>query len=305
MTTVAVSPGAGASAGRAPGAPVGSRPLRERCACCGTRSSSSRRCSSSTPRRPRRSRSTPTRTTPPPADGTESNLDWPVLPAFLLGLGGLIAMNRITSSAAAPGDVLQAAPTDRLGAPSPSASPALCRPRSRSPGPPTSSCSGWSTRRSTRRLGRVQQRRAGRDHGVGRAGRPGRVAARRAVARWWRWPTAAAITAVGLILWAVLGSVVRDASWWERLPPRLAVRAGASNTEDGPGSRAAATTGASPTSSGCARWPRWPRAPTAPPGTSVAGWCGSPWCRGLTVLALLLTVFTGPEGYYGPWDPRW
>ena len=44
------------------------------------------------------------------ADGPETNLDWPVLPAFALGLGGLIAMNRITSSAGRAGDVLRSSP---------------------------------------------------------------------------------------------------------------------------------------------------------------------------------------------------
>ncbi len=65
---------------------------------------------------------------PAPEHGTESNLDWPLMPAFLLGLGGLIAMNRITSSSGRSGEVLGARRCRSRGARSLSAWPAWCRP---------------------------------------------------------------------------------------------------------------------------------------------------------------------------------
>lgn len=243
-----------------------------------------------------------------PENGTETNLDWPVLPGFFLGLGGLIAMNRVTKGASRAGDVLLAAPATAL-----QRSLALCL-VCLVPGavalagtayvftfwmvdPPIQAVA--FTEFTTAQLFSIMVQ------GVVTA--VGGPLLGVAVARWWRWPTAGAITAVGLILWAVLGSVVRDTSWWEGLlhhssPFALA----AYNTEGSSwiqgGShhwRIAYLVGLCVLAAlaACAHGSAGEQRRRLVRASLLAG--------AVTVLALALTVFTGPEGYYGPWDPRW
>lgn len=241
-------------------------------------------------------------------DGTETNLDWPVLPAFLLGLGGLIAMNRIARSSDRTGDLLRAAPATSL-----QRSLALCLVCLVPAGlalagavhefvwwmvnPPVQSVS-WGEFTTPELAAIVLQ---------GVLAALGGPLLGVAVARWWRWPTAAAITSVGLILWAVLSGIVRDTTWSERLVHHSSPFAlVAFNTE-----------GSTWTQGGNHFWRV----------AYLAGMCAlaalaacahgstgeerrrlvrvSLAVGGLTVLALMLTVLTGPEGHYGPWDPRW
>lgn len=243
-----------------------------------------------------------------PENGTETNLDWPVLPGFFLGLGGLLAMNRVTKGASRAGDVLLASPATAL-----QRSLALCL-ACLVPGaialagaayvfvfwmvdPPIKSVAFPEFSKAQLLSIMVQ--------GVVTA--VGGPLLGVAVARWWRWPTAGAITAVGLILWAVLSSLFRDTSWWERLlhhssPFALA----AYNTEGSSwvqgGShhwRVAYLVGlcALAALAACAHGSVGEERRRLVRHSLVAG--------AFTVLALALTVFTGPEGYYGPWDPRW
>ncbi|WP_404380958.1 hypothetical protein LL946_12055 [Knoellia locipacati] len=241
-------------------------------------------------------------------NGTETNLDWPVLPAFALGLGGLLAMNRLTKSASRTGDVLLAAPATAF-----QRSLALCLVCLVPAGialvgaayvfvfwmvdPPIQAVA-W-TEFTTAQLFSIMVQGV-----LTAAGGPLLGVA---VARWWRWPTAGAITAVGLILWAVLGSLFRDTSWWDRLLHHLSPFAlVAANSETSTwiqgGSHhwrvvyllglclLAALAACAHGSAGQQRR-RLVRL-----SLTVAG---------LTVLALALTVLTGPEGYYGPWNPLW
>ncbi|KGN33961.1 hypothetical protein N802_08245 [Knoellia sinensis KCTC 19936] len=240
--------------------------------------------------------------------GTESNLDWPVLPAFMLGLGGLIAMNRVTKGASRAGDVVLAAPASAF-----QRSLALCLACLVPAGiallagvfeftrwmvdPPVQSMS-WGEFTSGELAAIVLQ---------GVLAALGGPLLGVAVARWWRWPTAGAITAVGLILWSVLSGVVRDTSVWERLLHHTApFTLVAYNTE-----------GVSWTQGGnhywrfaylvglcllaaiaaCAHGSTGELRRTLVRAALIVG--------GLTILALALTVLTGQVGHYGPWDPRW
>lgn len=142
---------------------------------------------------------------------TETNLDWPVAPAFLLGLGGLIAMNRLTSSSDRAGDVLHAAPVEE-----PRRTLALCLAcllpaltAAAGAGyvlvfwaidPPTASVS-WSDFTEAERVAVMAQ---------GVLAALGGPLLGVLVGRWWRWPTAAAVTCVVLIGWSVLSSLVPD-----------------------------------------------------------------------------------------------
>lgn len=241
-------------------------------------------------------------------NGTETNLDWPVLPAFFLGLGGLIAMNRVTKGAARTGDLIQAAPATAL-----QRSLALCLvclvPAAIALAgaayvfvfwmvdPPVQSV-GWGLFSTAELVSIMVQgvlcALGGPLLGV-------------AVARWWRWPTAGAITAVALILWAVVSSVVRDTSWWERLVHHASPFAMVHhNTETSTwvqgGShhwRVAYLVGMCVLAAlaACAHGATGEERRRLVRISATTG--------ALTVVALLLTVSTGPAGYYGPWNPLW
>ena len=147
------------------------------------------------------------------ADGPETNLDWPELPAFTLGLGGLIAMNRITSSAGRAGDVLRSSPVAEYRR-----SLALCL-ACLVPGvialvgatyvflfwmfdPPVQSIS-W---------GEFTDPELAAIMACGVLAAVGGPLLGVLTARWWRWPTAAAVTSVLLILWSV-SSLAPDTHW--------------------------------------------------------------------------------------------
>jgi hypothetical protein len=243
-----------------------------------------------------------------PENGTETNLDWPVLPAFFLGLGGLIAMNRVTKGASRTGDVLEASPATAF-----QRSLALCLvclvPAAIALAgaayvfvfwmvdPPLQAVS-W-TEFTTPQLFSIMV------EGVLAA--LGGPLLGVAVARWWRWPTAGAITGVGLILWAVLSSVFRDASWWEGLvhhtsPFALAVH----NTENATwaqgGShhwRVAYLVGlcALAALAACAHGSTGAERRRLVRMSLVLG--------AFTLVSLLLATTLGPEGHYGPWNPLW
>lgn len=138
------------------------------------------------------------------AHGTETNLDWPVLPAFFLGLGGLLAMNRITSSSGRAGDVVRSVPV-----PGPRRTLALCIaclvPAALAllgaayvfvfwmVDPPVQS-ENWGEFSNAELVALMAQ---------GVLAALGGSLLGVLTARWWRWPTAAAVTCVLLILWSV------------------------------------------------------------------------------------------------------
>ena len=239
------------------------------------------------------------------ADGPETNLDWPVLPAFALGLGGLVAMNRITSSAGRAGDVLRSSPVSEYRR-----TLALCL-TCLVPGaialvgatyvflfwmfePPVQSMS-W---------GEYTDLELAAIMACGVLAAVGGSLLGVLTARWWRWPTAAAVTAVLLIVWSV-SSLAPDKHWLLTLhhaaTPFTLV---ASNGEDW-----SWHIGGS--------WP-WRAAYLAglcllaAIGACAHGTEGAQrrrLARAATVVAvvtagcLLLAAFTGTEGYYG-WDQR-
>ena len=240
-----------------------------------------------------------------PAHGTESNLDWPMMPAFLLGLGGLIAMNRITSSAGRSGEVLHAAPMSE-----PRRTLALCI---ACLVPATLTLLGaiyvyvvWMVDPPvhTENWGEFSNAELAAVMACGVLAALGGSLLGVVTARWWRWPTAAAVTAVLLIIWTFVGlindthpllrlnhlaapftlvSSNADAwswhlggSWLWRVPYlaglcTLAAIAACTHGSDGELRR---------------RQVRWAIAVGV-----------------LTLAALLIGAFTGPEGYYS-WDDR-
>jgi hypothetical protein len=136
------------------------------------------------------------------AEGPNTSLDWPVAISFLIGLGGLIAMNRLASSADRAGEVLDASPVPEWRR-----TVALCLacllPASIGlvltaymawfwlVDPPIHA-RGWSEFSDAELMAVLA---------------PGVLACLGGpllgvlVARWWRWPTAAAVTCVLLVLW--------------------------------------------------------------------------------------------------------
>ena len=240
--------------------------------------------------------------------GAQTNLDWPVTPAFFLGLGGLIAMNRVTNGALRAGDVVEAVPATKL-----QRSLALCL-VCLVPAvlallgaayvftfwlldPPVQSV-GWGEFTTPQLLSLMFQ---------GFLAALGGPLLGVAVARWWRWPTAGAITAVGLVLWSVLGSVFRDTSWWAALVHQSAPFALASyNTEN-----------ATWTQGGSHHWRVAYLAGLCVLAALAAcahGTTGEQRRRlvrvsvvvgALTLVVLGLAAFTGPQGHYAPWNPLW
>lgn len=240
-----------------------------------------------------------------PVHGTESNLDWPMMPAFLLGLGGLIAMNRITSSSGRSEEVLRAAPMSE-----PRRTLALCL---ACLVPTTLALLGaiyvyvvWMVDPpvNTENWGEFSNAELAALMACGVLAALGGSLLGVVTARWWRWPTAAAITAVLLIIWTIVG-LINDTnrlltlnhlaapytlvssngndwswhlggSWLWRVPYLaglcgLAVIAACAHGSDGDVRR---------------RQVRWAIALGV-----------------LTLGALLVGTFTGPEGYYS-WDDR-
>jgi hypothetical protein len=149
----------------------------------------------------------------PTADGPNTSLDWPVAISFLIGLGGLLAMNRLASSSDRAGEVLDAAPVPEWRR-----TVALCLacllPATIGlvltaymawfwlTDPPVHA-RGWSELTDGELMAVLA---------------PGVLACLGGpllgvlVARWWRWPTAAAVTCVLLILWCA-ASITRGTTW--------------------------------------------------------------------------------------------
>jgi len=143
-----------------------------------------------------------------PPHGEFSNLDYTMQAAFLLGLGGLIAMNRITSSSGRSGQVLDAAPMSE-----PRRTLALCLACLVPAGlallgaafvfvfwmvdPPV----------HTENWGEFSNAELAAVMACGVLAALGGSLLGVVTARWWRWPTAAAVTAVLLILWTFVGLI--------------------------------------------------------------------------------------------------
>ncbi len=243
------------------------------------------------------------------SDGTQTMLDWPVLPAFTLGLAGLIAMNRLTTSAARTGDVLQAVPVDERRR-----TTALCLAATL---PAALALLGASVELSLWRLNPpVNSISWGEFTGAelvaivlaGVLAALGGPLVGVLVARWWRWPLAAAVVSVSLVLWSLLSiNVLDDDSRWQTAShmasPFTLVAANFADRSwhfgGGYGWRvvylaglcllaALGAIGHGTEGAGRRRLLRWIL------GVAV-----------LTLAALVLSAATGPEGYWGRWDPRW
>ena len=143
-----------------------------------------------------------------PPHGAFSNLDYTMQAAFLLGLGGLIAMNRITSSSARSGQVLDAAPMSE-----PRRTLALCLACLVPAGLALlGACFVfvfWMTDPPvhTENWGEFSNAELAAVMACGVLAALGGSLLGVVTARWWRWPTAAAVTAVLLILWTILGLI--------------------------------------------------------------------------------------------------
>ena len=142
-------------------------------------------------------------------DRPNTSLDTPVAPAFMLGLLGLLAMNRITSSAGRVGDALEAAPV-----PEARRTIALCLACLL---PAAVGLAGsayifyvWMTDPPIYALGwnEYSDAELAAILAGGVLACLGGPLLGVLVARWWHWPTAAAVTSVLLVLWAALSMVV-------------------------------------------------------------------------------------------------
>ena len=141
-----------------------------------------------------------------PPHGEFSNLDYPVQAAFLLGLGGLIAMNRITSSSGRSGEVLDAAPMSE-----PRRTLALCLACLVPAGLALLGAGYvfvfWMTDPPvhTENWGEFSTAELAAIMACGALAALGGSLLGVLTARWWRWPTAAAVTVVLLIIWTIAG----------------------------------------------------------------------------------------------------
>jgi len=144
-----------------------------------------------------------------PPHGDTSNLDYPLQAAFLLGLGSLVAMNRITSSVGRSGEeVLGASPTSE-----PRRTLALCL---ACLVPTSLALLGaiyvyvfWMTDPPvhTENWGEFSNAELAAIMACGVLAALGGSLLGVLTARWWRWPTAGAVTAVLLILWTFVGLI--------------------------------------------------------------------------------------------------
>jgi hypothetical protein len=143
-----------------------------------------------------------------PPHGDASNLDYPLQAAFLLGLGGLIAMNRITSSSERSGEVLDAAPMSE-----PRRTLALCIACLVPAGLALLGAGFvfffWMTDPPvhTENWGEFNDAELAAIMACGVLAALGGSLLGVLTARWWRWPTAAAVTIVLLITWSIAGIV--------------------------------------------------------------------------------------------------
>lgn len=239
-------------------------------------------------------------------DRPDTSLDVPVAPAFLIGLVGLIATNRLTSSAGRAGDALEAAPVPEWRR-----TVALCLACLL---PAAVGLAGsayifyvWMTDPPIYALGWEEYTDAelAANLAAGVLACLGGPLLGVLVARWWRWPTAGAVTSVLLVLWAALAMIpgtslllsllhlsspfalvtgyAEPNHWHEggNLFLRLGYLTGLCLLA-ALGAVAHGTEGAARR-----RMARW-----------VVG------VAAVTVAALLLSVLTGPEGYYAD-DPTW
>ena len=138
-------------------------------------------------------------------DSPNTSLDSPVAPAFLMGLLGLLAMSRLTASSGRVGDALEAAPV-----PEARRTLALCLACLL---PAAVGLAGsayvfyvWMTNPPIYALGWEEYSGAelAANLAAGALACLGGPLLGVLVARWWRWPTAAAVTSVLLVLWAAL-----------------------------------------------------------------------------------------------------
>lgn len=141
-------------------------------------------------------------------DRPNTSLDSPVAPAFMIGLLGLIAMNRITSSSGRVGGALEAAPVPEVRR-----TLALCLACLL---PTAIGLAGsayifyvWMTDPPVYALGWTEYSDAelAAHLAAGVLACLGGPLLGILVARWWRWPTAAAVTTVLLVLWAALSMI--------------------------------------------------------------------------------------------------
>lgn len=244
-----------------------------------------------------------------PPDQTETMLDWPVLPAFTLGLAALVALNRLTTSSDQAGDLMRAVPVDAQRR-----TLALCVAALLPAGlaltgatmegllwhfnPPVRSV-GWGEYTGTQLTALLAS---------GVLAALGGALLGVLVARWWRWPLAAGAVVMALVLWCLLSFNVHDDD--HRLQTLLHMTSPftpvAANYSDrswqfggGLEWRVAYLAGL------CL---------LAALGALAHGTQGEQRRRvvrvvivvgGLTIAALLLSAFTGPEGQWGRWDPSW
>jgi hypothetical protein len=245
-----------------------------------------------------------------PASGMpQTNLDWPLTPAFFLGLGGLLAANRLVTSTRRAGEVLGAAPVSE-----PRRTLALCLacllPAAIAlagsayvfafwmVNPPVNSVS-WGEL-STAELVAVQA--------AGVLAALGGPLLGVLVGRWWRWPTAAAVTSVVLVVWAI-GSIapLDDSNPLLRLLHHST-----------PFTLIASVTETSAWHfGGSLAWRVVYLAGLCALGVLVACAHGmdaparrrlAPWVVGtlaVTLAALGLAAFAGDPGHYAPWRPEW
>ena len=141
-------------------------------------------------------------------DSPNTSLDTPAAPAFMIGLLGLLAMNRLTSSAGRTGDALEAAPVTEVRR-----TAALCLACLL---PAAVGLAGsayifyvWMTNPPIYALGWNEYNDAelAANLAAGVLACLGGPLLGVLVARWWRWPTAAAVTSVLLVLWAALSMI--------------------------------------------------------------------------------------------------
>lgn len=141
-------------------------------------------------------------------ESPNTSLDTPVAPAFLIGLLGLLAMNRITSSSGRLGDALEAAPVPEVRR-----TLALCLacllPAAVGLAGSVYIFYAWMTDPPIYALGWSEYSDAelAASLAAGALACLGGPLLGVLVARWWRWPTAAAVTSVLLVLWAALSMV--------------------------------------------------------------------------------------------------